>query len=789
MGAARRRVLDLGRAPGAPEATRRVDGVDRVRSAVLITFAGLGVLVVAYVAWLVLRRHFTYSTLWNGWVPDAFEILVSVLCIARGLARRPGRTVALALGFGLLSWALGDTMWTVQAVAGTSNATQLLGALFYVGFYPLAYVAVVAFMRGRLRMVSAPGLIDGAVAALGAAAVCAAFAFHGSEYVVTTDTLTKATNLAYPIGDLLLLALVAGAAVLLSGRGSVPWAVLAVACVANCVGDTTNLFQSSEGHLRVEALSHVLAWPLAGLLMATAVWLRPRPVDLLARQKPSSFWLPGLAAACGLVLLVVANIDDVGGIAVILAVASLVAAGVRLVWSAQGLRALTEHRHRQSMTDELTGLGNRRYLYDIFDAFFADQADVAAPRRTIVLLFVDLDRFKEINDAFGHLAGDELLKQLGPRLMGSLGGSDVLVRYGGDEFGVVLMDASAERAASVARQLTSSLEEPFPLNGVNVSVSASIGIATAPADAGDAGALLDCADIAMYRSKIGRCPYAFYDQSLDGENNWRLGNELGLAIGQRQFVLHYQPQVDLRSGQVTAVEALVRWQHPRLGLLAPAKFLPLAEQAQLMPALTAMLLDEALAQVSSWRTAQPLTVSVNISATDLLHEGFTDLVRRLLNRHEFPAPSLVLEITETSVIDNFERAKLVVEELASLGVVVSIDDFGAGFTALSYLSGLAVRELKLDLRLITGLANPSRSRDQELVRSTIELGHALGLHVVAEGIEDGATLDLLGKLQCDFAQGYFISRPMPADRVLAYLTEQGAASPLIPEHTVAATRA
>lgn len=763
-------------------------GIDRTRSAVFVVFGCLGAVLVGYVAWLVARPHFSYSLLWNGWMPDGFELVVSGICIARGVVRQSGRAVALALGFGLLSWSLGDTTWTVQSVIGTSSATTLLGALFYMGFYPLAYVAIVVFMRGRLRGISAPSLLDGVIAALGAAAMCAAFAFNGSEYAVSNSALTKATNLAYPIGDLVLFGLVAGAATLLSGRGTAPWVVLAGACVLNCIGDTVNLFQSSEGHLRADAISHVLAWPLAGLLMASAVWLRPRPVDLFARQKPSSFWLPGLAAASGLAVLVAATGDDLSPIAVAIAIASLVAAGVRLVWSTQGLRALTEHRHHQSVTDELTGLGNRRYLYDLFGAFFLDQADATAARRTLTFMFVDLDRFKEINDSFGHLAGDELLKQLGPRLTGRLGPNDVLVRYGGDEFGVVLMDASTERAASVAQDLKSSLGEPFELNGVSVTVSASIGIATAPTDTNDAGRLLDCADVAMYRSKIGRCPFAFYDQGLDAENNWRLGNELGLAIEQRQFVLYYQTQLDLRTAQIAAVEALVRWQHPRLGLLGPGKFLPLAEQAELMPALTALLLDDALAQGSKWAEARPsLTVSVNISATNLLDHGFADLVRDLLSRHRFPPSRLTLEITETSVIDNFEQAKLVIEELSSVGVIVSVDDYGAGFTALSYLSSLAVRELKLDMRLITNLASAARERDRELVRSTIELGHALGLRVVAEGIEDEATLDLLRQLQCDLAQGYFISRPVPADKAFPALNVQELTPSLVPAPDMSAS--
>jgi EAL domain-containing protein (putative c-di-GMP-specific phosphodiesterase class I) len=252
--------------------------------------------------------------------------------------------------------------------------------------------------------------------------------------------------------------------------------------------------------------------------------------------------------------------------------------------------------------------------------------------------------------------------------------------------------------------------------------------------------------------------------------------------------LYYQTQLDLRTSQIAGVEALVRWQHPRLGLLGPVKFLPLAEQAELMPALTALLLDDALAQGSKWAQARPsLTVSVNISASNLLDHGFTDLVRDLLGRHRFPPSRLTLELTETSVIDNFEQAKLVIDELASIGVIVSVDDYGAGFTALSYLSSLAVRELKLDMGLVTNLASLARERDRELVRSTIELGHALGLRVVAEGIEDEATLDLLRQLQCDLAQGYFISRPVPAGQAFSAPEVQELTPSFVPAPTMSAS--
>jgi diguanylate cyclase (GGDEF)-like protein len=428
------------------------------------------------------------------------------------------------------------------------------------------------------------------------------------------------------------------------------------------------------------------------------------------------------------------------------------------------MRTLSQQRHHQSVTDELTGLGNRRHLFRVLDTFFTASQNDDTPDRALAFLFVDLNNFKEINDSFGHPAGDALLQQLGARLQGALRSSDLLVRIGGDEFAVALIDGDADYAVEVAERLTASLDEPFALDVVNTRIGASIGIAMAPTDANDSAGLVWCADVAMYRAKLGSTPFALYAPDLDeGGNRLQLVEELRLAIEEGQLVLHYQPQLDLRSGEILAVEALLRWNHPHLGLVPPLNFLPLAEEAGLMRSITQLVLEQALAQCSSWRhSGRYLAVSVNISATNLLDDGFAELVRRLLEKYRLPADALVLELTETSIISDFDRSRRVIEELRALGLVVSIDDFGAGFTSLAYLSSLAVGELKLDRTFIASLASRHSGRDFELVRSTIDLGHALGLRVVAEGIEDRETLDLLSAIGCDLAQGYFISRPKAA---------------------------
>jgi EAL domain-containing protein (putative c-di-GMP-specific phosphodiesterase class I) len=283
----------------------------------------------------------------------------------------------------------------------------------------------------------------------------------------------------------------------------------------------------------------------------------------------------------------------------------------------------------------------------------------------------------------------------------------------------------------------------------------------------DGSALMWCADVAMYRAKLGNAPFVFYDQDIDGgEDQPNLLDELRTAVKEGQFVLHYQPQLDLKTGQILAVEALVRWPHPKLGLVPPMKFIPLAEEAGLMWPLTTWVLNEALAQCAEWRSSgRELAVSVNVATGDLLEPEFLGLVKSLLERHELPGEAVVIEITETTIITDFLRSQAVILQLRDIGIVVSIDDFGAGFTSLAYLSSLAVGELKLDRTFITALNAEGNGREMELVRATINLGHEMGLRVVAEGIEDVETLDLIGELGCDLAQGYFISRPSPASRL------------------------
>jgi diguanylate cyclase (GGDEF)-like protein len=743
----------------------------------------MGIYLTGYLTSLIVLPEDQLWPMFNDWAVGGFEVAGALLCLARGLRRRTGRAVPVTLGLALLMWAAGDLVLTVESRGGRIPATPSYADICWLAFFPFCYVALVLFVRGEVRKLTTPSWLDGAVAGAGAAAVCAAFAFHSIHSLAGGSGAATATNVAYPIGDVILLCLIAGGSTMVAGRRLAPWILIAAGIFINVVGDTANLFDSHLGETGF--VLDAIAWPASILALSMAVWIRPRPSDPFATPKAPTFVIPGISTLAALAVLLVGNLRHTSRIALLLATVTLLLVGMRLMLSIRGMNALSQQRRKQALTDELTGLANRRCLSAVLDAFF-DELDLTEPEpRQLAFLFIDLDHFKEINDTFGHPAGDQLLRQMGPRLSTCLRADDLLVRLGGDEFVVLLLDGDATFATTVAQRISDALAEPFELDAMKATVSASIGIALAPTDATDSAGLLWCADIAMYRAKLGGVPFAVHQPDLDrGGNRLLLLEELRTAIECRQLVLHYQPQLDLRTGAVVAAEALLRWAHPAHGLVPPLEFLPFAEEAGLMRAITRLVLREAIAQCATWRReGKLLNIAVNISATNLLDPHLTYLVRELLDIHGLPPEALVLEITETSVISDFEHSARVIQELRDFGVVVSVDDFGAGFTSLAHLSSLAVKELKLDRAFISRLTDADGTRDLNLVRATIELGHSLGLRIVAEGIEDLATLELLSELGCDIGQGYFIGVPKPAEH-LAFRPQPAAPADRIPHQVV-----
>lgn len=418
---------------------------------------------------------------------------------------------------------------------------------------------------------------------------------------------------------------------------------------------------------------------------------------------------------------------------------------------------------RLAYRDALTGLPNRVLFNVRLNEALASAAQMASP---LAVLLMDLDRFKHVNEALGHGVGDHLLKEVAARLQGLLRAEDTVARFGGDEFAVVLPHANADYAAGIAHKILRALEQPIDFEGQPLDVGSSIGIAHYPEHGADAGALLRDADIAMYVAKDSKGGFAVFDAKYDTHQQEHLSmlSELRRAVEHNELAVFYQPKLSLASSSVGAVEALLRWVHPVRGFVPPGEFIPFAEQTGYIKVLTRWVLEESVRQCGEWLAlGKPLQVSVNISARDLTSRELPEFVGGLLSRYGVPACLLCIEITESGIMEDPLQAQGVLEGLHALGIHLAIDDYGTGYSSLSYVVRLPVDELKIDRSFVVGMVGDPTMLT--VVRSTIELGHNLDLRVVAEGVEDEATLALLRQLGCDQAQGYFLSRPISAAKL------------------------
>ncbi|MBI1394745.1 MAG: EAL domain-containing protein [Betaproteobacteria bacterium] len=427
---------------------------------------------------------------------------------------------------------------------------------------------------------------------------------------------------------------------------------------------------------------------------------------------------------------------------------------------------------RLAYEDTLTGLPNRAMFRDRLRQTLRTAARARTPFAVMVL---DLDRFQYVNDSLGHPAGDEILKEVAKRLKGTLRESDTVARLGGDEFAILLPESDPERVHRAGRRIVAALEPPIVLEGQPVDVSASLGVSCYPEHDADPDMLLRNADVAMHLAKRSGGEIALYDPS--GEDGRRshlsLLTELRRAIQDDELDLHFQPKLELRTGRIVRAEALVRWMHPVRGFVPPSEFIPFAEQTGYVRHVTRWVLRTVVRTIGAWHAdGLDVTVSANVSTRDLLDAELPDLIASLLETHATPPGKLCLEITESGVMEDPQRALETLRRLHALGLRLSIDDFGTGYSSLSYLKKLPVQELKIDGSFVRHMADDED--DATIVRSTIELGHNMGLEVVAEGVETEAGLDLLRSLGCDEAQGYVISRPLPAPAFVAWLRERRA---------------
>ena len=432
-------------------------------------------------------------------------------------------------------------------------------------------------------------------------------------------------------------------------------------------------------------------------------------------------------------------------------------------------KAYTEGLEHQALHDSLTGLANRTLFGEHVLRAIASAKRTNEPRAVLVM---DLDGFKQVNDTLGHDQGDALLKQVGERLVAALRETDTIARLGGDEFAILPGDATdLAAAAAIALKIQRTCAAGFKVNGEVVHVSASIGIALYPEHGKTTAELLRRADVAMYVAKRSGSGHAMCDEAQEKQTAHQLALliDLRLCIAREELVLHYQPKIDLESREIYGVEALLRWRHPVQGLLQPDSFMPEVERTELIGPVTRWVLNEALRQQRTWRDeGVDLTMAVNISARSLgPSSDLPDTVAELTEIWETPPDRLTLELTEGALVE--AAAPGILARLHDMGQSLSIDDFGTGYSSLAYLQRLPVDELKIDRSFVMGLS--AASDDAVIVRSTIELAHNLGLSVVAEGVEGELSMDVLVAYGCDSAQGYFFSRPCPAEELGAWLTE------------------
>jgi diguanylate cyclase (GGDEF)-like protein len=689
------------------------------------------------------------------------------VCFIAARPRSAYRMPWIAMGVSMLLGVAGNLIYSLLISPLPDEPYPSVADFFYLAYFLPLYVALIGLIRARVPRFHASMWLDGIIGGLGASAVAVAVLLGPALRLTEGDTAAVLTSLAYPTADVVLLGLLVAVSAIVGIRQDRTLLLLGAGITANLVGDVIYLNLTTQG-IYTEGGPLDLTWLVAMTLMALAAHTSdPSQASPVAATTRVGWRVIALPLACNVASLFVLGAgwgDTIAPAAAWCAIGSVLAALARTAVTFREVRSFQEVR-QEARTDELTGLPNRRALLERAQAVLAE----ATARTPAALLLLDLDGFKEVNDSLGHHAGDQLLRQVGPRLYAVLGPLDHVARLGGDEFAVLLPGAGLDEAQDVARQLREHILEPFTVEGVRLHVGVSIGVSTAPVPAATVEELLRCADVAMYAAKSGHEGVHVYLPSPDGGSGDRLRTmeELRTALASDELVVYLQPQVSLVDGLVVGVEALVRWNHPTRGLLSPAELLPAAEQAGLLRPLTDTVIELALMAATRWWPEQRVPISINLSAANVNDLDLPLKVSEALARSDLPPEAVTLELVEDTLMVDPERGRQVLGDLRRLGIRTSIDDYGTGYSSLAYLRHVPADELKLDRSLTAEVDTDPRAA--AIVRHTVALAHDLGLRLVAEGVEDIATAGVLAGLGCDVAQGYAIARPMPVEDFVRWL--------------------
>ncbi|MFN8185332.1 MAG: bifunctional diguanylate cyclase/phosphodiesterase [Candidatus Nanopelagicales bacterium] len=715
------------------------------------------VLFIGYALWL-LGGDGDYLPARDLWLYCALLTIPVLAFLGRAALPGPMRGGWLSFGAGASIWVLADGAY-VLTIGDSSAATPVWINWLYILAPVLFYLGVVLLARVMLPRATLDVWLDGLIIAFATLAAATLMVPSLLENV-QGDPLETFFDLSGPLTSLLLASLVLAVLSLTWTTAGPMWWLLLAGALSLWLTDVAWLLEiAGSGYVNGSMID--LGWPGGMLLLGAAAWTRMS----YGRPLPRHGWaLPLAVTLLAFAIVLHSTQNPAPTLSVVFAAVTVLLGAVRSVQAFRSASARAEAQ-RQAVSDELTGLANRRALTRTLEA---------DPTQRRALLLVDIDRFKQINDTLGHQAGDEVLQQVSARFQAVLPDDALIGRLGGDEFAVLLAPGSGwDAATAAAESLHASLAAACVASDVDLQVEISIGIAFAPQNGTSLSELLSSADRAMKRAKRDRVGSMVFDQRWDGGETGGLlmMQELRKAIDHGEFTCHYQPQLDVLTDEVVAMESLVRWHHPQRGLIPAGQFMPLLEQTAMVRPLADLVLEQSLEQLRVWDQAGlDLRVCVNLSATNLMDRRLPLRVADLLARHQIPAERLTLEITETALTSDHDRVRVVLGQLHEIGAQLSIDDYGSGYSSLQQIGRLTANELKLDREFVTGVGQ--RGDLQSILSATVHLAHGLRLRMVAEGVESGSDLDQVRAAGCDLAQGYFISAARSAEDITAWLWER-----------------
>ncbi len=675
------------------------------------------------------------------------------------------RAAWIVILVGQACFLVGDVCFALLEHVFHSDSYPNIGDVFYVAGYPFIAAGLIMLLRSRGTSRDAGGVVDGFIVATGAGVLLWVFFVEPTAFDHTLPVFERLINVAYPAGDLLLIAIGAQLAVR-QVRRQAPYWIVSVALMALLVADLGYLYQSlygvyAEGDpvdfgwwisyaLIVAVLLHPRVGEIAAAPQRQTPRLSPRRIIVLSLVTIAAPLTIGARSAAGASLELPALL---GGTVVLFGLVVL-----RLVVMARELEASRSLLLHEATHDALTGLGNRT----LFSEHVEEALSTGVP---VAVLCLDLDDFKLVNDSLGHPAGDVVLRVVGERLSGLLRPGDAVARLGGDEFAMLVSGCDSATGGSVALRALAAIRQPIGLpGGRTVHSNVSVGIAHSNGDS-SVEALLRDADIAMYLAKqSGKGHHEVFQLGMrqDMIDRLEMRVELAEALARNEFVLHYQPIVEVASGRPVGLEALLRWEHPRRGRVEPLQFIPLAEETELIVPIGRWVLMEACRRaVELDPRPDGLEIAVNVSAVQLRDAGLVDDVQQALASSGLDPSRLILELTESAVVSDIEAAAITLCELRTHGVRIALDDFGAGYASLRHLRAFPVDIVKLDRSFVVS----SLENDSSVLSGLIEMAANLGMETVGEGIEEPGQLDMLRALHCRYAQGFLIARPMSSDRL------------------------